>query len=95
MPVGEPAATARERERRLAMLEAAAALRAKAEAANAVADLLEHFSTAQLRVLLEAARDFHAGKLTETEADAAVRACPGIADVLASAGAACSWLSRP
>ena len=87
--------TARERERRLAALEAAAALRAKAETANAVADLLAAFSRDQLRALLRAARGFNDGTLTVAEADAAVRACPGLHEALASAGATCPWLSRP
>jgi len=86
--------SARERERRLAALEAAAAVRTKSEAAAAVRDLLAHFSTAQLRVLLEAARDFHAGVLTEAEADAAVLACPGLTEAYESASAACPWVRR-
>ena len=71
----------RGRERRLAVLEELSAKRAKAEVA--VADLLTHFSTAQLRVLLNAARGFHDGTLTGPEADARLAAVPGLPEALA------------
>lgn len=85
----------RERERRLAALEAAAAARTKAAASAAIRDLLTFFTITQLRVLVHAARDVRDGKLTEAEAAAAIRACPGITETFESAGAACPWVSRP
>ena len=87
--------TARERERRLAALEAAAAARTKPAAEAAIRDLLSFFTTHQLRALLNAASAVQAGELTEAEGDAAVRAYPGLLATLESAGAACPWLSRP
>jgi len=87
--------TPRDRERRLAALEAAAALRAKAEAANAVADLLTVLSRQQLRAVVHVARDLRDGKMTETEAEERLAAVPGIAEVLATAKITSPWVRRP
>jgi len=69
--------TARERARRLAVLEAAVAKRAEAEAASPYSAILEAMTREQLRALLDLVDESNAGLLTEAESLARFAATPG------------------
>jgi len=75
--------TPRERERRLAVLEALEAKRAKAEteaaAAATVHAILAHLTREQLRAVVHIARDLRAGRLPKAEAVDRLAAVPGVA----------------